>query len=342
MTALEQYIRLEAIGLWQETPDTPEREVVVSFGNASLVLSDTSDRPLAHWSLVGTRPLRVDPDGATVYSTTLDGYETLAIRDAEMIRAIAAVSAAERFAPRPKPPRYGRWIAVALAVLVVIGLAWVGPPAIRWQAARMLPPEWVERFGDEMLLQVMGTHGAPCAAQAGQQALRRLADPLARPERPRVRVLDLASVPIAVLPSGYVLLDSRLIALAEGPEEIAGWIALGQARGELRPPAEAMMADAGLIADLRYILTGRLSEAAIARAAEGAVRAVPTAAEVELARERLVSTGLPFAPLQEALMREGLPAGSTTGGPAEPPPGTWAPLLTDGEWEDLKAICSGR
>jgi hypothetical protein len=111
MTALDQYIRLEAIGLWQETPETPEREVVVSFGNASLVLSDTSDRPLAHWSLVGIRPLRVDPDGATVYSTTLDGYETLAIRDAEMVRAIAAVSAAERFAPRPAPRRRGRWIA---------------------------------------------------------------------------------------------------------------------------------------------------------------------------------------------------------------------------------------
>jgi hypothetical protein len=63
---------------------------------------------------------------------------------------------------------------------------------------------------------------------------------------------------------------------------------------------------------------------------------------VVLARERLVATGLPFAPLQEALMREGLPAGSTAGGPAEPPPGTWAPLLTEREWDDLKAICSGR
>jgi hypothetical protein len=245
MTALDQYIRLEAIGLWQETPETPEREVIVSFGNASLVLSDTSDRPLAHWSLVGTRPLRVDPDGATVYSTTLDGYETLAIRDAEMVRAIAAVSAAGRFAPKPEPRRHGRWIAAGVVVLALAGLAWFGPPSIRWQAARMLPPEWVERFGDEMLLQVMGAQGAPCSAQAGQLALRKLAEALALPERPRVRVLELPGAPVAVLPAGYMLLDARLIALAESPEEIAGWIALGQARGELHPATEAMMADAG-------------------------------------------------------------------------------------------------
>ena len=342
MTALDQYIRLEAIGLWQETPDTPEREVVVSFGNASLVLSDTSDRPLAHWSLVGTQPLRVDRDGATVYSTTLDGYETLAIRDPEMVRAIAAVSAVQRFAPKPKPPNYGRWIGTGFVVLVLAGLAWFGPPSIRWQAARMLPPEWIERFGDEMLLQVMGTRGAPCATPEGQQALRRLAEPLARPQRPRVRVLDLSGVPVAVLPSGYMLLDARLIEMAESPEEIAGWIALGQARGELHPATEAMMTDAGLLADLRYILTGRLSEAAIARAAEGAVRAVPTAAEVERARAGLAATGLPFAPLQQALMREGLPTGSTTGEPADPSPEARPSLLSDREWDDLKAICSGR
>jgi hypothetical protein len=190
----------------------------------------------------------------------------------------------------------------------------------------MLPPEWVERFGDEMLLQVMGAQGAPCSAQAGQQALRRLAEALGLPERPRVRVLELTGAPVAVLPAGYMLLDARLIALAESPEEIAGWIALGHARGALQPATEAMMADAGLIADLRYILTGRLSEAAIARAAEGAVEAVPTATEVERAHALLAAAGLPFAPLQAALMREGLPAGSTAGGPADPSPEARTPL----------------
>ena len=44
--------------------------------------------------------------------------------------------------------------------------------------------------------------------------IRRLAEALAPAERPRLRVLDLAGVPVAVLPSGYVLLDARLIALA--------------------------------------------------------------------------------------------------------------------------------
>ena len=91
MTALERYVRLEAIGLWRERPEAPPREVVVSFGNATLVLKDLADRPLGHWALAGVTV--VGRDGpATIYAMTADGGETLAIRDPEMVAAIAAVS----------------------------------------------------------------------------------------------------------------------------------------------------------------------------------------------------------------------------------------------------------
>ena len=50
-TALTEYARLESGGLWKAGPDAQRREVVVSFGEATLVLSDTAGRPLTHWSL---------------------------------------------------------------------------------------------------------------------------------------------------------------------------------------------------------------------------------------------------------------------------------------------------
>lgn len=52
MTALEQYQRLEAAGTWRETRKAGLRDVIVSFGDATLILSDPrSETPLAHWSL---------------------------------------------------------------------------------------------------------------------------------------------------------------------------------------------------------------------------------------------------------------------------------------------------
>lgn len=52
MTALNQYERLEAFGVWRETPKAQLRDVVVSFGDATLILTDPrSNVPLTHWSL---------------------------------------------------------------------------------------------------------------------------------------------------------------------------------------------------------------------------------------------------------------------------------------------------
>jgi len=48
MTALEKFERLESLGLWKETETSQKKEVIVSFGNASLVLSDNLDTPLTH------------------------------------------------------------------------------------------------------------------------------------------------------------------------------------------------------------------------------------------------------------------------------------------------------
>ena len=49
MTALKQYQRIEATGLWRPSPDVQRREVVVSIGEATLTISDFNDRALTHW-----------------------------------------------------------------------------------------------------------------------------------------------------------------------------------------------------------------------------------------------------------------------------------------------------
>ncbi len=51
MTALDKYVRLESGGLWRPDAEAQRRDVVISFGDATLVISDGVGRPLAHWSL---------------------------------------------------------------------------------------------------------------------------------------------------------------------------------------------------------------------------------------------------------------------------------------------------
>ncbi|MEM6897041.1 MAG: hypothetical protein AAF576_06645 [Pseudomonadota bacterium] len=90
MTALKDYARLETTGLWRAQAEAQRREVGVSFGDATLVISDANGRPLTHWSLAavtrqnpGAMPALFAPDSAEV--------ETLELEDDDMIRAIEQV-----------------------------------------------------------------------------------------------------------------------------------------------------------------------------------------------------------------------------------------------------------
>jgi hypothetical protein len=330
MTALEKYVRLEALGQWREGPGAAPREVVVSFGDATLLLTDLRERPLGHWALAGVQAIGREGE-ATVYAMSRDGEETLTIRDADMVEAIAAVSQAHRHvdpAPRAAVGRSRLPAILALAALAL--LAAVAPELIRAQAARMIPPEALEAFGDEMLLQIMALQGPLCADPDGRRALATLAGQVGTGERARLRALDLGAAPVALLPGPTVVLGRTALAQAEDPAEVAGWIALALAREAMRPGPERLTASAGLPANLRYVLTGRLSEAALERAAQAA-QAPANPEEIAAAYERLRAAGLPTAPFADGLRRAGI----------EPPPASpeGRPALSDQDWVALQGLC---
>lgn len=107
MTALDRYTRLEALGQWREAPDQDPQEVVVSFGNATLVLSDLNENPLCHWAMAATSRMSFKGSKA-VYTPDMEGFETLEIDDAEMVEAIAQVSRAAVTINRRTP--WLRWV----------------------------------------------------------------------------------------------------------------------------------------------------------------------------------------------------------------------------------------
>ena len=48
MTAIKKYRRLEAKGLWIEEKQTDPKEVIVSIGKASIIISDKNEVPLVN------------------------------------------------------------------------------------------------------------------------------------------------------------------------------------------------------------------------------------------------------------------------------------------------------
>lgn len=296
-----------------------------------LVLADLADRPLGHWALAGVEAIGTD-GGATLYAMNSDATETLAIRDADMIGAIAAVTRAHlhRDARDHGPRRHIRLAGALLALAVVAAALGFAPGLIRAQAARMVPPEAVEGFGDEMLLQLMAGSGALCSDPAGRRALADLAGRVAPGETARLRALDLGATPVATLPGPTIVLGRATLERADDPVEVAGWIGAALAREAARPGPERMMAAAGTLASLRYIFTGHLGEPALARGARAAL-ADPTPDEVAAAYDRLRAAGLATTPFADGLRRAGLSA------PAASPEG--APALSDRDWTALKGLC---
>jgi hypothetical protein len=102
MTALKEYDRLEAAGLWRAAPDAQRRDVIVSLGDATLTISDLRGTALAHWSLAAIRrdgtgsPALFHPDGDRGETLELASDESVMIEGIDrLMRSI------ERRRPRP-------------------------------------------------------------------------------------------------------------------------------------------------------------------------------------------------------------------------------------------------
>lgn len=329
MTALEKYIRLEALGQWREAQGAPAREVVVRFGDTTLLLTDTADRPLGHWALAGVQAIRTDGP-LTVYAMSPEGAESLAIRDRDMTDAIAAVTRAHLHRDAPVLRTRKNWLPALAAAALLALVAALFPALIEGQAARMAPPDALEVFGDEMLLQIMATRGPLCADPAGRRALAALANRIAPGDAPRLRALDLGPAPVALLPGRTVLIGRAALSRAEDPAEIAGWIALALAREHMAPGPQRLMHAVGPWTSLRYVLTGRLSDEALARATRAAFDpALP--GEIDAAIERLRGAGVATAPFADGLRRFGIDAHAA--------PTEGAAALSDQEWVALQGLC---
>ena len=337
MTALRKYDRIEATALWRARPEDQRREVVVSIGDATLVIVDLKDQAIAHWSLAaveranpGERPAVFHPDGDPGETLELDAGE------AEMIAAIETLRRAVEKA-RPRPGRL-RWMGLSLSLAAVMALAvfWL-PGAVITHTVSVVPAVKRVAIGDALLRRIERISGAACADPAGLRALRTL--------RSRLGTGPLSILPGGVrsslhLPGGRTLLNRSLVEDFEEPDVVAGYALAEQVLAASGDPLRRMLQVAGPWASFRLLTTGEIDGAALDSYAEYLLRSprpdpAPDALLTSFARAELRSS--PYAYARDVTGEstlafiEGDPMSGTTA----------TPLLSDADWLRLQSICGG-
>lgn len=336
MTALDRYVRLESSGLWRPEQDAQRREVVISFGDATLVIADGAGRPLAHWSLPALN--RQNPgETPAIYAPDEDGSEIVEITDDTMVDAIEEIRAALAKS-RPKPGKLRHWITGGLiAVTLALAVFWL-PGALTRQTLAVVPfPKRVE-IGATMLGYMQSKTGAACITPRANEAAKRLAARLFGPETTTQIVVVPKLVQGAVaLPGGLILLDYGLLRASDDPAAVAGYVIASRAAVIHMDPLEEVLRQAGLGVTFRLLTTGDMPAEVLQAAAQSISMGATPMAKPETLRNALAVARIPQAPYLAAAdartgtmpdLRDDPIAGEDV-----------AVILSDSDWVSLQNIC---
>lgn len=339
MTALTKYQRLEASGLWRETPGARAREVVAGLRDATLVLTDPrSELPLTQWSLPAIQRLNPGKMPAR-YSPGEESGEDLELDDADMIAALETVHrVVERRKPRPGRLRGMILGATALAVVGVL-VFWL-PGKLKTYTAEVLPAPTRADLGEMALADIARLTGQPCKSVPGRRAAVALAERLFPQAPPRIEVLREALTAPAHLPGNILLLPASLVETADGPDVIAGHLLIEDLRSKAADAISPLLDHFGLGATLRLLTTG----AAPPEAAKGygevylAVPPAPmpgTEAQLGIFKATLVSSAA-----YGASARASNPAAAALIEQDPYPLGAPTAVVSDEIWLEFQAICA--
>lgn len=337
MTALNEYERLEATGLWRARPDDQRREVIVAMGDATLTITDLQDRVLTHWSLAavmrankGERPAVYHPDGDPGETLELAENETEMIAAIERLRTVIDRR-------RPHPGRLRQWITLGVAGAAALGLALWLPDAMVAHAQRVVPDVKRAELSRALLTELTRVSGAACRAQAAQPALATLAMQLTG-EDTGIVVLPGGIVNTAHLPDGTILMNRTLIEDYETPDVPAGFAVAEKARLAETEPLAEFLRQAGLWASLRFLTTGRMPEEALKRYTEWLLTAPSRPVAKAALLKAFAEAKLSIRPYAYALDITGESTLELI--EADPMAGqSPAPVIRDADWVRLQGIC---
>lgn len=335
-TAFDKYQRLEASALWREGPSAQRREVILSIGDASLIISDLQDRPLGHWSLAAVE--RQNP-GSTpaIFFPGGDPEETLELQEneTEMVEAIETLRKALN-GPKSRPGRL-RWaiLGVSLSALVA-GLVFWLPGALRNHVTGLVPNLNRVIIGHDVLTHLERTTGATCHNDAADAALVKLAEFLGVAE---IVVVPSGVKTTASLPGTALVLGRSVVEDHDDPAAAMGFMLAEKLYAETSDPLERILLHGGFRASFDLLTTGQIAPETLSRYAEYLATTEPPTMDEQKLIAAFSYIGLPAAPYAYALDI----SGETTIGLIEAD-AVLSPrdnVLSDREWVALQEICAG-
>lgn len=337
MTALKEFARLECGGLWRPDADAQRREVAVSFGDATLVISDTAGRPLTHWSLpaverlnAGERPALFTPDPGAV--------EILEISDDTMIDAIEKVRKTVK-RRRNKPGRL-RTLAVLgmVAGIGALGVFWL-PDALIREAQSVVPAVKRAEIGATLLGHIQRVTGPVCRSPLGAAALAKLhARALGPDAGGQVFVVPSGPDLAVYLPGGLIVMNRDLIEDTEDPAVVAGHIIAAAAQVRVEDPLAALLKAQGLRTTFQLLTTGEVGADRLRSYAEAVFAQLPARASDDILLDLFAAGQIPSTPYAYAVDITGESTIALI--EADPVPAARvSPLLNDTDWISLQGIC---
>lgn len=338
MTALSEYQRLEASGLWRMDENAQRREVIVSVGDATLVITDLKEVALSHWSLPAVERITGSTERPAIYRPANDSSERLEIDDEVMIGAIERVRAAIE-KRRPHPGRLRGWIiAGTCAALGALAVFWL-PGALVRQTVRIVPDVTRVDIGEQLLDRMLRLSGAPCDTALGRQALSALRARL-MPAGGQIAVVSSGVTAAQHLPGRIVVLNRALVEDFEDPAVVAGYVLAERQRAVETDPLHALLRDAGLVASVKLLTTGHLPEDVLDSYAETLLTSAPVGIDKDALLALFDARDVRSSPYAYAIDITGETTLTLIEADPETPQSA-REILSDANWIALQSICGG-
>lgn len=336
MTALDRYVRLESDALWREAPDAQRRDVVISFGNATLVIADQAARPLAHWSLTALN--RLNPgERPAVYAPDAEESELLEISDATMIDAIEEVRRALAKA-QPRPGKLRLWLTLGvIGALAAFAIFWL-PDALTRQTLSIVPPAKRAEIGAAMLAHMEPSTGKACRTPRAAAAATRLAERLfGAGSAARIVIVPQLPAMALALPGGFVVVDQSILKQVDDPAAAAGFIISARPVVTEVDPLSRILESGGLGTTLRLLTTGEVDDALLQSQALLQAQSQTGTPDPQRLAAALAAAEIPQAPLRSAMDAR---TGSMPEFGDDPLAGRQIrPILNDSDWVSLRNVC---
>lgn len=339
MTALKDFEKIEAAGIWRADKDAQRRDVIIALGDATLTLFDMQERALAHWSIPaiaranpGEFPAVYHPDGDPDETLELPEDETLMIESIEKLRM-----AVER--RRPHPGRLRLTTAIAMiAAIATLGVFWL-PDAVRKQTLTALPEIKQREIGAQITEAAERFTGPACYSAATMRGLNDMADRLFPDDLSFIFVVPDGVRDVVVLPGNHYIVGRSLVEDYETPEVLAGYLLAARIRsGDSLANTRAVLEQASVLEALRLLTSGDLPQSAADRFAENLLSQVqaPLVSEGILpAFQRAQLSTRPYAYAVDVTGETTLPLIEADPVRGENP----RDILSDSAWVELQGIC---